>query len=264
MVSTASSEWLRGLTNLVDHGEDIAPRGNRTRELLHQTFIVDMNHPVVVCPSRKLNYRFMAAEAYWILTGDDTVSGIVPYNSHIAAFSDDGKKFQGAYGPRIKEQFDWVLQKLVQDHNTRQAGLVIWKDSPAPSKDIPCTVTIWFSIRNGKLNVHVFMRSSDIWLGLPYDIFNFSMLGWLMLGRFNEATGGSISGGHLIAGSLYLTAMSSHLYETSFDAADLIVNEDRPIRPQYWVPAHYAVEPDGLIALLKDLREKEYSVRRWW
>ncbi len=260
---SASRSWLQALINLVQGGKKIAPRGQTTFELLHQTFITSLEQPVVRCPARKLNYRFMAAEAYWILTGDDTVAGIVPYNSHIAEFSDDGTKFEGAYGPRIKDQLSWVISKLVADESTRQAGIIIWRDKPAPSKDIPCTVAIWFTVRDHRLNVHVFMRSSDVWLGLPYDTFSFSMLGWLVAGRLN-AERARINQLPVLPGSLYLTAASSHLYARDYEKAGEIVHAIDPLLPQSRVPMTLATNPDALISLLKDLRDEANTGRRWW
>lgn len=256
----ATHEWVHALYRIINHGETVSPRGKATLELLHQTFCVDMTLPVVTVPTRKLNYSFLAAEAYWILTGDDTVAGIAPFNSHIAQFSDDGEKFAGAYGPRIKEQLPWVVAKLLDDPDTRQAGIIIWKNMPEPSRDIPCTVAIWFTIRQGRLNVHVFMRSSDAWLGLPYDIFNFCMLGWLVAGMLNETE--KYWSQPLLPGTMLLTAASSHLYETDLIKAQAIIAESYEIDESRRVPLELAYQPDTLIELLKDLRVNKE--RRWW
>src|SRR3546814_5271713 len=67
-------------------------------------------------------------------------SEIAPWNRHISQFSDDGVVFAGAYGPRINLQLDYVLNKLREDPDTRQAGLTIWRPNPQPSKDIPCKI----------------------------------------------------------------------------------------------------------------------------
>ena len=118
----------------------------------------------------------MAAEAYWILSGDNTVTGIAPYSSSMAKFSDDGITLAGAYGVPFREQVEHVCEALDDDPDTHQATMTFWRPSPEPSKDIPCAVALDFKLRNGKLNLHVFMRSSDQWLGLPYDIFSFSLI----------------------------------------------------------------------------------------
>ena len=179
--------WLQTLDDLVNHGHVVSPRGQETRELPQRTIVVDMNRPVLNIPERNLGYKFMAAEAYWILTGDYRVETIAPYSKAISQFSDDGVTFFGAYGPKITHQFQYVLNKLVEDPDTRQAGLTIWRENPPQTKDVPCTVAIFFSIRRGELNCHVFMRSSDAWLGVPYDVFNFSMLSHAVCGCLNAS-----------------------------------------------------------------------------
>ncbi len=219
--SHASAAWLATLSKILAEGKDVSPRGMRTLELQHHTVQVQMQYPVVLCPARKLSYTFLAAEAVWILSGDDKVETIAPYNPNIGQFSDDGVRFYGAYGPRIIEQFDWCLGKLWEDRDTRQAVMTIWRQRPPKTKDVPCTVAVAFSIRNSRLHCHVFMRSSDAWLGLPYDVFNFSMLALKMTCFYNEQVHNSgMLRDPIELGWLHLTAASSHLYEKNFVGAE--------------------------------------------
>jgi thymidylate synthase len=213
-----------------------------------------MRRPVLRAPGRKLSYTFMAAEAYWILSGDDRVATIAPYNSHIADFSDDGELFFGAYGTKIISQLPYVVEKLTSDQDTRQAGLTIWRESPPDTKDVPCTIAVFFSLRRQTLNAHVFMRSSDLWLGLPYDIFNFSMLSHLVCGMLPA---------HPTPGTLHLTAASSHLYEKHWELTAQLYNQSAI--PQAPVPEMFARNPDALMDTLFLLREtKPGSALRWW
>lgn len=253
--------WAEHLRRLFRQGDVVAPRGMRTIEYPQYTTVADMKAPVLRNPLRKLNYKFMAAEAYWILSGDDTVAGIEPYNKNIAQFSDDGETFFGAYGPRIREQLDWVIWKLCDDQDTRQAGLTIWRERPPKSKDIPCTVAIWFQIRDGRVNAHVFMRSSDVWLGLPYDVFNFSMLGCLVTAKLNELRYNM----ELSPGRVYVTAASSHLYERDQVKARDIANMPTDFLQEPEVPPALYKSSDALMMWLRDLRKtKRGSMLRWW
>lgn len=246
--------WVSALKLVLRHGYKVCPRGLETLELPHQTIVVDMRKPVLKVPRRKLNYKFMAAEAYWILSGDDRVSTIAPYNKHISKFSDNGITFFGAYGPKIYSQLDFVVNKLKQDAESRHAGIVLWHENPPDTKDVPCTIAIWCQIRQGLLNMHVFMRSSDLWLGLPYDVFNFSMLGHLL----------SIKLG-LPPGLLYLTAASSHLYQQNFKAAQELITYQDEIGSQPDTPLPLLQSETVLMSTLKDLRESTAGdVLRWW
>ena len=253
-----SQTWLDALEDIIFHGHYSTPRGMVTREILHRTIQVDMRKPVLMVPNRKLNYQFMAAEALWILSGDDRVAPIAKYNKRIADFSDDGETFFGAYGPKIDNQLEYVVRKLVADRDSRQAGLTIWRENPPNTKDVPCTVAIFFSIRNSLLNAHVFMRSSDVWLGVPYDVFNFSMLAHLVCAHVNNCVETRVS-----PGQLYLTAASSHVYMENFDAAGRCLSQDS--LEQNKTPEYLFNDVVAFTGCLTDLRDsKPGDPLRWW
>jgi thymidylate synthase len=259
MILPFNNHWLLVLQRLLLNGAKASPRGKDTLELTHQTTVVDMRSPVLTIKERKLGYQFMAAEAYWILSGDNRVETIAPYSNRIADFSDDGKTFFGAYGPKIVNQLDHVVHALKTDPHTRQAGLTIWRENPPDTKDVPCTVAIFFSVRGRRLDCHVFMRSSDVWLGLPYDVFNFSMLGHLVCGHLHEALG-------CRPGLLYLTAVNQHLYVENVDQAkECEVLMKGQIGGSFRVPAPLYREPELLMETLKELRNaRPGDPIRWW
>lgn len=222
IIHSANFEWLSELSWVLNKGNSVAPRGQVTKEALQQTAIVNMRRPVVTLEERKLSTKFLGGEAYWILSGDNRVETIAPYNKNIVNYSDDGKTFFGAYGPRILSQLDYVVDKLNSDADTRQAVLTIWRENPPETKDVPCTVAVHFMIRDHKLNCHVYMRSNDLWLGFPYDVFNFSMLSHLVCCKLNAFV--LENGGVIIEpGMLYHTASSRHIYEQHFEQVEQLI-----------------------------------------
>jgi thymidylate synthase len=250
IAQSATREWLDMINNLLDNGLYAAPRGQNILELLAAQITIDMEYPVVSTAARKLGYKFMAAEAYWILTGDDRVETIAPYSKAIANFSDNGVTFDGAYGPMIQAQFDYIIETLVKDPDSRQAVMTIWRPSPAPSKDIPCTVSVQFLIRDGFLHVIDTMRSSDIWLGVPYDLFNFTMLA-VQVGLALRDRGLRVQ-----LGALTLQAGSQHLYVRNAEEANKVLVDDADAFP---APVPITLDMFGNrehhLKWLKDLRE---------
>lgn len=258
--------WLEVIEATLTSGILRSPRGLQTLETIHRTIQVNMRRPVLMVEARKLSYTFMLAEAHWILSGSDKVSEIAPYNKNIIKFSDDGETFAGAYGPRIHRQIGNVLRKLIDDRDTRQACINIWRDNPLPSKDIPCTMSIVFQIRDQHLHCSVFMRSSDIWLGLPYDVFNFSMLSHWVCAIINERHIGGLS---VIPGILSLTAASSHIYETNFTAADealrLSKSNNYIQHVQNQTPCEFYTNSNYLMSKLDELKNEAPDKRAiWW
>lgn len=188
---------------------EVAPRGQAVFELTNVNLVIrDARSNVFENPGRDLNYRFGVAEWLWIWFGRNDVASIARYNRHIADFSDDGQTFDGAYGPMIKPQWRQTVNKLRSDRDSRQAILQIYRPPQRETKDVPCTLSIQFLLRNDYLNTLATMRSSDVWLGLPYDAFTFSMLGNIMAGLLGVEQGW-----------LAFNLGSSHLYERNLTEA---------------------------------------------
>ena len=217
-MNTTNMQWQRLLHDVMNYGHQSSPRGQKTMELLGYKSMIDMTQPVITIKERKLGYKFMAAEAAWILSGDNRVSTIAPYSKAISNFSDDGILFFGAYGPRIRDQLGHVVKALSEDHDSRQAVITIWRPNPRAAKAIPCTISCQFMIRSGKLHCFMNMRSSDVWLGVPYDWFNFSMLsiGICLLLREKNVL--------VQPGTLHFYAASQHIYEPNFEGAEACQN----------------------------------------
>jgi hypothetical protein len=87
-------------------------------------------------------------------------------------YSDDGTRFNAAYGHRLrvnfgKDQIDEVITMLQRNPDDRRAVLQIWdvNDLGESSKDLACNLTIVPRIREGYLDWTVYNRSNDFILG---------------------------------------------------------------------------------------------------
>ena len=219
--SSANEAWRYLIQSVLAKGSDETARGLAFRELIGYSTAFDMTQPLVTSVGRKLSLKYAFGEAWWILSGKDDVESLARYNAKIRNYSDDGKTFFGAYGPPIFHQLPYVVDKLAHDQSSRQATLTIWRPAPQSTKDVPCTVAIQFLIRGNKLHCIDTMRSSDAWLGWPYDVFTFSCLSTYVLLRLREL--GLLS---LELGTLIMQCGSQHIYAHDLLRAKTIVTRD--------------------------------------
>lgn len=218
------SVWRDLLHRILVRGEEVSPRGRPCLEIVASSTVWSMEDPVIKDAGRRLGYRFMPAEAAWILSGDNRVSSIAPYSKSIGKFSDDGVRFFGAYGPQVVDQLTHVVETLVRDPESRQAVISIWRESPPLTLDTPCTLSLQFMVRGARLHCVAEMRSSDAWLGVVYDVFNFSQVAAAVAIELRSR------GVETIPGDLFLRAGSQHLYEDQYEQAGAIVeNESDPL-----------------------------------
>lgn len=223
----ADDLYRQALKRIMNEGHITQPRGFDCLELspCNLTLIKPENN-IVGNPLRKINKAFAAAEFLWMYNGRDDVAFLDPFNSKIKEFSDDGVRFFGAYGPKIIDQFFYILKVLREDPWTRQAVLNIWRESPPKTKDVPCTIMFHFIRRPvDTLNMIVYMRSQDCWLGLPYDLHNFTC--WqIVLANLLELKVGRLD---LFQGSLHAYKNDWEKINTLIDAKPYYSEESTPL-----------------------------------
>lgn len=249
---------LNRLQTVMQEGQEYAPRGKPVYELRGTAVAFDMKRPVVTLTKRKLGYRFMTAEAAWILSGDNRLATIKRYSPFIWEFSDDGMFYSGAYGPRIIDQLTYVCDMLAEDPDTRQAVIDVWRPNPRAGRDIPCTLSFQFLARDGKLHCVQSMRSSDIWLGYPYDAFNAAMLtGYIILLLRDRK---SKTRADLKIGTHTMLVGSQHVYEKDVkDVAPLLADFDSHVFVQPEFDPDLFDSPQGLIDHLWNIAAKNWG-----
>ena len=183
------------------------------------TVIEDPTRCILKSKIRKLPMRYMVGELLWYLSGNPALDAIQLYTSAWDRMSDDGKRVNSNYGERIRyardeysgidfNQLQMVEEMLRRDPASRQAVIHIKQARDLveyPSKDVNCTVCLQFFIREGKLYMTTYMRSNDLWMGFPNDVFQFTAMQIYLAMRLGVKLGSYTH----IAGSL-------HLYERDY------------------------------------------------
>ncbi len=163
-------------------------------------------------------------ELFWYMSKSDDASFIDYYiPDYGKKFSDDGgKTIYGAYGKRLfamrkHDQVSNIIKLLKDKPSSRRAVIQLFDAEDIGSeqhRDIPCTCTLQFLVRDKKLHLIVNMRSNDAFLGLPHDIFCFTMIQEMIAKSLNTNMG---SYRHFV-GSL-------HLYDKDVEKAKKFISE---------------------------------------
>lgn len=207
---------------VVREGRSVSPRGVPTVEVMpaHLCLREPRARLLDAACGRRINPAFAAAEALWVLAGSDG-PWIYGFNACLRDFADDGV-LRGAYGPRLRawpgpggavDQLAEVRRLLTRDRDTRRATVCLFDPARdfTVARDVPCTVTYRFFIRDGRLEMHTSMRSQDLWLGLPYDLFTATVLQELLAGWCGVEVG-----------AYHHEVSSLHLYRRDLPAASAV------------------------------------------
>ena len=222
--------WISLMSDILKYGTMGRPRRLQTKELIGNQIHIDVPYSnIIVDPQRKINYRLMVANWLTSLIGinDDVLRN---YSSTVIKYETDksGNTFP-SWGPMLKPQWPYILKALSEDLETRRAVMILGKVEPLSETDtikfaLPCATSLQFLARaispdHHLLHTIIYMRASDVWLGLPYDIYNFSMLANFLVASLNR-----VYHGHIRLGSITVNFGSSHLYEEHWKSAESIVN----------------------------------------
>lgn len=182
---------------------------------------------VMFWPQRDANPFFHFFESLWMLGGCADVERVQRYTKQIAAYSDDGSTFWGAYGARWRvgdphslinhseegtfDQLRVIADALGRDHDDRRQVLQIWdarSDLGRDTKDVPCNLTATFQVNSqDELDMHVFNRSNDIvWGCYGANAVHFSYLLEYVARR-----------ARLAVGRYWQLSMNWHGYRKTFD-----------------------------------------------
>jgi thymidylate synthase len=121
---------------------------------------------------------------------------IRPYVPEYKKDADDGVLY-GAYGPRLfamrgnVDQLQSVATLLKEKPGSRRAVVQLFnaEDIAFEHKEIPCTTTLQFHLREKQLHLSATLRSNDAYWGLPHDVFCFTMIQEMMARRLDVELG---------------------------------------------------------------------------
>lgn len=168
------------------------PRGRNCNETIDLTIRVDEpSNCLVWSKIRRLSPIYLAKECLWYQSGSrnpkDAPSKV--WEGLANKSNPDKGLVNSNYGAYIftqidnkdlnKTVFEATIDLLKRDPDSRQAIWQIPIMSHRQDDDTPCTSSVQFLLRDGKLNCIVYMRSCDCWFGLANDISQFMI--WQMM-----------------------------------------------------------------------------------
>jgi thymidylate synthase len=219
LIENSLDDLLRAAIEAVlERGEYVSPTKGPNRELRGVT--LQLTNPRARLSRSESRGKVFSAlgELLWYLSGSNATDHIAHYISHYSRYDEGGVVF-GGYGPRLRgdtDQLATVIDLLRKRPSTRRAVIQLFDgaDLLEPHEDVPCTCTLQFLSRETGLDVIVYMRSNDVFIGLLHDAFCFSMI--------QEVVARSIA---VDVGQYIHVVGSLHLYDNDADDARRFLDE---------------------------------------
>jgi thymidylate synthase len=187
---------------------------------------------------RKLFPKSAAAEVAWYLSGSQDVTWIRKYAPLWDKFVEaDGKTIESAYGYRWRKHFgrdqiERAIEALRTDPSDRRVFISAW--DPAQDglgelgqRNVPCPVSFNFYVLQGELHSTMTKRSTDVFVGLPYDVMGHALL----MAAMAETLAVKL-------GVMQVSLSHPHLYEDHYEMAQQCIDlpYDQRVMPAIPLP----------------------------
>lgn len=175
--------------------------GTGTTSVFGRQVRFDLTKGFPLLTTKKLHFKSIANELIWFLSGNTNVRWL---NEHGVSIWNEWATEEGELGPVYGKQWtawptrdggtinqiDYVVDTLRNNPNSRRILFHGWNpeylpdESQSPQENArqgrmalpPCHLLYQFYVANGRLSSQLYIRSSDSFLGLPYNIASLALL----------------------------------------------------------------------------------------
>ncbi|SHF74682.1 thymidylate synthase [Vibrio gazogenes] len=204
-------QYIALLEDILKNGDVKGDRtGTGTLSVFGRQIRHNLQEGFPLITTKKLHFKSIANELIWFLSGDTNTTWL---KANGVSIWDEWATEDGDLGPIYGKQWtawptqsgesinqiDYVVDALKNNPNSRRILFHGWNVEYLPDESMtprdnahqgkmalpPCHLLYQFYVSNGKLSAQLYIRSSDSFLGLPYNIASLALLTHMLAQQCN-------------------------------------------------------------------------------
>lgn len=238
-------QYLGLLQDILDHGVSKGDRtGTGTLSVFGRQYRHDLANGFPLLTTKKLHLKSIINELIWFLNGGTNTAwlkenGVSIWDEWATESGDLGPLYGAqwtAWPTRDGEsinQIDYVVDCLRHNPDSRRILFHGWNVEYLPDEKVspqenvkagrmalpPCHLLYQFYVAGGRLSAQLYIRSSDSFLGLPYNTASLAVLTMMLAQQCD-----------LEPGEIIITTGDSHLYSNHLEQVrEQLSREPRPL-----------------------------------
>ena len=154
----------------------------------------DNMYQLPIIQGKKIHLKSVLHELLWFISGDTNANtlkykGVNIWND----WADEYGELGPIYGKQWRKWRDWEvgtyydeqvvdqlktsIESIISTPNSRRHIVNSWNVHEVPTMALPpCHLLYQFTVVNNKLSIKVYMRSTDVFLGLPFNLTSYALL----------------------------------------------------------------------------------------
>jgi thymidylate synthase len=258
MATHSEYEYLKLMAQIMKDGKSKHTRGIHDIKSIFGTQVrFDMRQGLPLLTTKKMPFKILLHELFWFISGSSKVDYLHEHKIHYwDGFLHEGKDDLGrVYGVQWRhwkrpdgtefDQLAWAIEQIKTNPDSKAIIVSAWNAGELDEMRLPpCHTMFQFDVTKGKLRLHLYQRSWDVFLGAPFNIAQYALL----LHMVAYITG-------LEPRELIISAGSAHLYRNHIEAA-----KEQLQRKPYPFPTLKIV---GEVKSIDDFKEENFVLENY-
>jgi thymidylate synthase len=214
-------EYLKLEAEILKNGKSKPTRGiHGIKSIFGYQMHFDMRHGFPLLTTKKMPFNILMHELLWFVSGSSNIQYLLDHKIHYwDEFADKDLNLGPVYGVQWRhwqdpkggeiDQLQWAIDQIKTNPNSKGIIVSAWNVADLGEMRLPpCHTMFQFDVTKGKLRLQLYQRSSDVFLGLPFNIAQYALL----LEMVAHITG-------LEARELIVSIGNAHLYTNHLEQA---------------------------------------------
>lgn len=196
-------QYLKLLQHILDNGIQKGDRtGTGTISIFGHQMRFNLEEGFPLLTTKRVHLKSIIYELLWFLNGDTNVKwlqehGVRIWNEWADPITGDLGHIYGyqwrswpTYDGGCIDQIKQAVYDIKNNPDSRRIIVSAWNVAELDKMNLPpCHAFFQFYVADGKLSLHLYQRSADTFLGVPFNIASYSLL-CMMMAQVCELTPG--------------------------------------------------------------------------
>lgn len=251
-------QYLKLMAEIMKDGQGKKTRGIHGIKSVFGTQVhFDLRQGFPLLTTKKMPFNILLHELLWFISGSSDVQYLHDHKIYYwDGFLHEGSNDLGrVYGVQWRhwqrpdgsefDQLQWAIDQLKTNPDSKGIIVNAWNAGELDEMRLPpCHTMFQFDLTKGKLRLHLYQRSWDVFLGAPFNIAQYAMLLY-MVAYLVDAT----------PRELIISSGSAHLYRNHIEAAKIQLH-----RKPYPFPKLKIV---GDVKSIDDFKEENFKLENY-
>lgn len=216
-------QYLDLLQHILDKGTPKTDRtGTGTLSVFGYQMRFDLQQGFPLLTTKKLHTKSIVRELLWFLSGDTNIKYLKDNGVSIwDEWADENGELGPVYGSQWRawknekgeeiDQITQVIEQIKTNPDSRRLIVSAWNVAEINKMKLPpCHAFFQFYVANNRLSCQLYQRSSDVFLGVPFNIASYALLTYMVAQVCN-----------LEVGDFVWTSGDTHLYSNHLEQTKL-------------------------------------------